>query len=57
MESLPEEMKSNADKTGMRTLNQALFQLLLKRKVELKVAFENSSDPQELDQLLRKVGI
>jgi twitching motility protein PilT len=57
METLPAEMKNNADKTGMRTLNQALFQLLLKRKIELKVAFENSSDPQELDQLLRKVGI
>jgi len=57
MEALPEKMKENADKTGMRTLNQALFQLLLKRKVELKVAFENSPEPQELDQLLRKVGI
>lgn len=57
MEALPEKMKENADKTGMRTLNQALFQLLLKRKIELKTAFENSSEPQELDNLLRKVGI
>ncbi len=50
-------MKSLAEKTGMRSLNQSLFQLLIKRKIELKTAFEFSPDPEELDSLLKKVGI
>lgn len=50
-------MKSTAERTGMRSLNQSLFQLLMKRKIELKTAFEASSEPEELDSLLKKVGI
>jgi twitching motility protein PilT len=50
-------MKSSAERTGMRSLNQSLFQLLMKRKIELKTAFEASPEPEELDSLLKKVGI
>lgn len=50
-------MRTSAEKTGMRSLNQTLFQLLMKRKIELKAAFEASSEPEELDGLLKKVGI
>ncbi len=50
-------MKTTGEKTGMRSLNQSLFQLLMKRKVDLKSAFENSPEPEELDSLLKKVGI
>lgn len=54
---LVEVMSKGGDKSGMRTMNQALLQLLLKRKIELRVGFEESSDPVELDGLLKKVGI
>jgi twitching motility protein PilT len=52
-----ELMRSSAERTGMRSLNQTLFQLLMKRKIELKAAFEASPAPEELDSLLKKVGI
>lgn len=50
-------MRTTAERTGMRTLNHSLFQLLMKRKIELKTAFEASPSPEELDSLLKKVGI
>ena len=55
--TLNQMMKASGEKSGMSGMNQALFQLLIKRKVEIKTAFEFSPDPQELDQLLKKVGI
>lgn len=55
--ALAQMMKSSGEKTGMRGMNQALFHLLIKRKIEMKTAFEFSPDPQELDSLLKKVGI
>ncbi len=45
------------DKKSHRSLNQNLLQLVLKRKIELKVAFEDSYNPEELDLLLKKIGI
>lgn len=56
-EQISDLMRSSAEKTGMRTLNQTLFQLLMKRKIGLKAAFEASPAPEELDSLLKKVGI
>lgn len=50
-------MKASAERTGMRSLNQTLFQMLMKRKIELKSAFEASLEPEELDSMLKKVGI
>lgn len=54
---LVEIMGQGGDTSGMRTLNQAILQLLIKRKIELRVGFDESPHPQELDQLLRKVGV
>ncbi len=54
---LVEIMSKGGDKSGMRTLNQALLQLLIKRKIELRVGFDQSPHPQELDRLLEKVGV
>ena len=51
------EMFALSDKSGMRTLNQCLLNLMLKRKIDFKVGFANSPDPEELDQLLHQVGI
>ena len=50
-------MQVGQSKTGMITLNQSLLNLVLKRKISLKDAFAESSDPEELDQLLKKAGI
>lgn len=51
------EVKAHADKTGVRTLNQSILNLLLKRKVDLKTGFAVSLYPDELDEMLKKVGI
>lgn len=50
-------MGQGGETSGMRTLNQALLQLLIKRKIELRVGFDQSPQPQELDELLKKVGV
>ncbi len=57
LDQIAKIVKANAEKTGMRSLNHSLFQLLMKRKIELKTAFEASPEPEELDSLLKKVGI
>lgn len=54
---LAQVMKSGSERAGMRTLNQSLFQLMLKRKIDFRSAFEASNNPEELDALLKKVGI
>lgn len=54
---IEDEMKTAGEKTGMRTLNQSLLQLLLRRKIEMRAAFHESQNPDEFDLLLKKVGI
>lgn len=55
---IEEIMKSpDAADTGMRSFNQNLLQMILKRKIDLRKGFELSPEPQELDQLLKKVGL
>jgi twitching motility protein PilT len=56
-ELLEEEMKASGEKTGMRTMNQSLLQLLLRRRIEMRTAFAESQNPDEFDLLLKKVGI
>ncbi len=50
-------MQVGQDKTGMMTMNQSLMKLVLKRRVDLQTAFANSSEPDELDKLLKQAGI
>ena len=50
-------MQVGQDKSGMMTLNQSLLSLVLKRKIDIRHAFAASSDPEELDNLLKKAGI
>jgi twitching motility protein PilT len=50
-------MQVGQDKSGMVTLNQSLLKLILARKVEMRVAFQYSSDPEELDKLLKQAGV
>lgn len=50
-------MQVGQTKSGMTTLNQSLLNLILKRKIEVKEAFDESPDVEELDALLKKAGI
>jgi len=54
---IEELLASSAESSGMTSLNQSLLQHLLRRRIDLKTAFEASHDPDSLDQLLKKVGI
>lgn len=55
--SLEALLRNAAENSGILTLNQSLLQLLIRRRLDLKKAFEISRDPENLDQLLKKVGI
>lgn len=46
-----------AERSGTRTLNQCLLNHLLKRKIDLKTGFAASLYPDELDAMLKKVGV
>lgn len=50
-------MQMGQDKTGMNTFNQSLVKLVLRRKIDFRVAFSISPDPEELDSLMKKAGI
>jgi twitching motility protein PilT len=50
-------MQVGQNKSGMMTLNQSLLNLVLKRKVDVKIAFEESPDVEELDTMMKKAGI
>lgn len=52
-----ERLRVIDDENGIVTFNQSLLQLLIRRKISLQRAFEFSKDPQDLDSLLKKVGI
>ncbi len=51
------QMQMGQNKTGMITMNQSIMNLLLKRKIDISVAFGASPDPEELDSMLKKAGI
>jgi twitching motility protein PilT len=55
--SFEEKLKTLNDESGVVTLNQSILQLLIRRKITITKAFEISRDPQDLDILLKKVGI
>ncbi|WP_374079478.1 twitching motility protein PilT [Bdellovibrio bacteriovorus] len=57
VKSLENLMTNSPENSGLLTLNQSLLQHLIRRRVDLKTAFEVSRDPDNLDQLLKKVGI
>lgn len=50
-------MQVGQEKSGMQTMNQCLFDFVMKRKVDLRQAFMVSPDPDELDKMLKKAGI
>jgi twitching motility protein PilT len=50
-------MQMGQDKTGMVTMNQSLFNLLSRGKIDLKTAFAASPEPEQLDIMLKKAGV
>lgn len=57
LKSIESMMMNSAENSGVLTLNQSLLQHLIRRRVDIKTAFETSRDPDGLDHLLKKVGI
>ena len=57
VDAFEERLRTIDDENGIVTFNQNLLQLLIRRKISLPRAFEFSKDPQDLDSLLKKVGI
>lgn len=54
---ITEQMQINGEKSGTRTMNQSLLQLLLRRRIDLKTAFLETNNPEEFDQMLKRVGV
>jgi twitching motility protein PilT len=50
-------MQIGQEKSGMQTMNQCLFDQVMKRKVDLRQAFMVSPDPEELDKMFKKAGV
>lgn len=50
-------MQVGQNRTGMCTMNQSLLSLVVRRKIDMRVAFEASPDPEELDRLMKKAGL
>lgn len=50
-------MQVGQDKSGMVTLNQSLVKLVLKRRIEIRRAFEYTNEPDELDKMLKQAGV
>jgi len=43
-------------KHGMQTMNQALFAAVMNSHISMELAFEQSSDPKELEQMMARSG-
>jgi twitching motility protein PilT len=50
-------MQLGQNDSGMQTMNQSLFELVVKRRVDVRHAFLNSPDPDELDKMLKQAGM
>lgn len=50
-------MQVGQEKSGMMTMNQSIMKKVLRRQIDLKTAFAFSSDPEELDGILKKAGL
>lgn len=50
-------MQVGQEKSGMVTMNQSLVQLVLKRKIDLRAAFEASPNLEQLEKMLKQAGV
>ena len=49
-------MQVGQEKSGMVTMNQCLVQLVLRRKIDLRTAFEASPNLEQLEKMLKQAG-
>lgn len=57
VENIEKLLQAATNVVGVHSLNQSLVQLLIKRKIDIKNAFDVSQNPAELDLLLKKMGV
>jgi twitching motility protein PilT len=57
IDEIEKSLKESHEDRGMVSFNQVLLKLLVRRKIDLKTAFLKTRDPENLDELLKKVGI
>ena len=57
LKSLEALLRGSAESVGVQSLNQSLLQHLVRRRLDLKSAFLLTQDPENLDLLLKKVGV
>ncbi len=57
LQDLQDLLASSTEGGGVQNLNQSLLHHLLKRKLDVRSAFALSESPEELDALLKKVGV
>jgi twitching motility protein PilT len=50
-------VSETGEKVGMKTLNQSLLQLSVRRKIDLKTAYNSTPFPEELDELFTRMGV
>lgn len=57
LHQVPAMMQVGQERSGMVTMNQSLVSLIVKRKIDVRTAFSATSDPDQLDSMLKKAGI
>lgn len=56
LSKIEDVLRSDHSSLGSLSMNQSLLQLVIRRRIELKTAFERSPDPAELDRMMKKAG-
>jgi twitching motility protein PilT len=51
------DIKNKENEFTYQSLNQSIVQSLIKRKIDIKAAFESTNDPSDLDEILKKMGL
>lgn len=51
------DIKNKENEFNYQSLNQSIVQSLIKRKIDIKSAFEITNDPDDLDEILKKMGL
>lgn len=54
---IEQNLKDSPEDRGMVSFNQVLLKLLIRRRIDLKTAFQKTRDPEHLDLLLKRVGV
>lgn len=56
IKNIEDSLRSSTEDSGMTSMNHCLMQNLVRRKIDVRTAFETTRDPVHLDQILKKAG-